>query len=144
MNAVVRDVVAFCRLFASYERDDICCGDVTVAQCVLLQTLLEGSWDGSSLAEHTRVTKGAMTRLLDGLQRRGWVERVQDESDRRRYAIELTEEGRAEATRLAEMTERSVERIMAQIPSGERRQVAASIATLRVAIESVRDELDCC
>lgn len=144
MKPLVRDVVAFCRMFASYERDDVCCGEVTVAQCVVLQTLLEGTWDSSSLARHTRVTKGAMTRLLDGMEKRGWVERVRDEADRRRSFIVLTAEGSAQAERLAEMTARSVELIFAQIPDSEHEQVEKSVALLRGAIESVRERIDCC
>ncbi|MDH3338650.1 MAG: MarR family transcriptional regulator, partial [Gammaproteobacteria bacterium] len=72
MNTLVNDIVAFCRMFAMVERDQVCCGTVTVAQCVVLQTLLEGTWDASTLASHARVTKGAMTRLLDGLDSRGF------------------------------------------------------------------------
>ena len=64
MSEVVDDVVAFCRLFGTFEREQVCCGTVTVAQCVVLQTLLEGTWDASSLAKETRVTKGAVTRLM--------------------------------------------------------------------------------
>ncbi|MCP4302111.1 MAG: hypothetical protein GY783_16120, partial [Gammaproteobacteria bacterium] len=73
MSTLVDDVVAFCRMFAMLERDQVCCGAVTVAQCVVLQTLLEGTWDASTLASHARATKGAMTRLLVGLESRGVV-----------------------------------------------------------------------
>ena len=75
MNTIVDDVIAFFRMFSSFEREEICCGTVSPAQCVLLQTLLEDEWDVSGLATHTRVTKGAMTRLVDGLEGRGWVRR---------------------------------------------------------------------
>ena len=71
MTTLVDDVIAFCRMFSSFEREEICCGTVSPAQCVLLQTLLDGEWDVSGLAAYTRVTKGAMTRLVDGLEARG-------------------------------------------------------------------------
>jgi hypothetical protein len=32
-------------MFAMLEREQVCCGTVTVAQCVVLQTLLEGTWE---------------------------------------------------------------------------------------------------
>jgi DNA-binding MarR family transcriptional regulator len=95
-------------MFAMLERDQVCCGNVTVAQCVVLQTLLEGTWDASTLASHARVTKGAMTRLLDGLESRGFVERHQDPDDGRRWLIQLTASGTKEAKRLAGMTENAV------------------------------------
>jgi len=144
MTTVVNDVVAFCRMFAMLERDQVCCGTVTVAQCVALQTLLEGSWDVSTLASHARVTKGAMTRLLDGLESRGFVKRRQDPDDGRRWLIELTATGTKEAERLASMTENAVALIMSRMPKDMRKPAVAMIADLRKAAEEVRDQIDCC
>jgi hypothetical protein len=67
MNPLTEDIMVFYRMFSSFEREEICCGTVSPAQCVLLQTLMEGEWDVSSLATLSRVTRGAMTRLVDGL-----------------------------------------------------------------------------
>ncbi len=144
MSTLVDDVVAFCRMFAMLERDQVCCGTVTVAQCVVLQTLLEGTWDASTLASHARVTKGAMTRLLDGLESRGFVERHQDPDDGRRWLIELTASGTKEAKRLAGMTENAVALILSRMPKDKRKPVVAMIAHLRKAAEEVRDQIDCC
>ena len=144
MSALVDDVVAFCRMFAMAERDQVCCGTVTVAQCVVLQTLLEGTWDASTLASHARVTKGAMTRLLDGLESRGFVERHQDPDDGRRWLIELTATGKKEAKRLAGMTENAVALIMSRMPKDMRKPAATMIADLRKAAEEVRDQIECC
>ena len=144
MNTLVDDVVAFCRMFAMVERDQVCCGTVTVAQCVVLQTLLEGTWDASTLAGHARVTKGAMTRLLDGLESRGFVERHQDPDDGRRWLIQMTATGTKEAKRLAGMTENAVALIMSRMPKDMRKPAVAMIADLRKAAEEVRDQIDCC
>jgi DNA-binding MarR family transcriptional regulator len=144
MSTLVDDVVAFCRMFAMVERDQVCCGTVTVAQCVVLQMLLEGTWDASTLASHARVTKGAMTRLLDGLESRGFVERHQDADDGRRWLIELTATGTKEAKRLAGMTENAVALIMSRMPKDMRKPAVAMIADLRKAAEEVRDQIDCC
>jgi len=144
MSTLVDDVVAFCRMFAMVERDQVCCGTVTVAQCVVLQTLLEGTWDASTLASHARVTKGAMTRLLDGLESRGFVDRHQDPDDGRRWLIELTATGTKEAKRLAGMTENAVALIMSRMPKDMRKPAVAMIADLRKAAEEVRDQIDCC
>ena len=144
MSTVVDDVVAFCRMFAVLERDQVCCGTVTVAQCLVLQTLLEGSWDVSTLASHARVTKGAMTRLLDGLESRGFVERHEDPDDGRRWLIRLTAAGTKEARRLAGMTENAVALIMSRLPENTRESTVASISELRKAAEEVRNQIDCC
>ncbi len=144
MTAVVDDVIAFCRMFASFEREEICCGSVTQAQCVVLQTLTAGQWDVSSLASHSRVTKGAMTRLVDGLEAREWVRRERTDEDARRVLVTLTTEGRREAKRLTKLTERSVDAVLQEIPDRDRSQVVRSIRLLRVAAEKTRSQLDCC
>jgi DNA-binding MarR family transcriptional regulator len=144
MSTLVNDVVAFCRMFVMLERDQVCCGTVTIAQCMVLQTLLDGTWDASTLAGQARVTKGAMTRLLDGLESRGFVERHQDPNDGRRWLIELTATGTKQARRLAGMTENAVNLIMSRIPEDRRKPVADLIADLRKAAEEVRDQVDCC
>jgi DNA-binding MarR family transcriptional regulator len=131
-------------MFSSFEREEICCGTVSPAQCVLLQTLLDGEWDVSGLAAYTRVTKGAMTRLVDGLEARGWVTRARAEDDGRRVVIGLTASGRKEAKRLGALTERSIAAVFERIPPAEREQVTRSIRVLRRAAEETRHRLDCC
>jgi DNA-binding MarR family transcriptional regulator len=144
MSSIVDDIIAFCRMFSSFEREEICCGTVSPAQCVLLQTLLEGEWDVSGLAAHTRVTKGAMTRLVDGLEGRGWVAREKADDDARRVLISLTTAGKTEAKRLNGLTERSIATLFERIPPAERKNVAKSLNLLRKAAEETRDQLDCC
>jgi DNA-binding MarR family transcriptional regulator len=144
MSSLVEDVIAFCRMFSSFEREEICCGTVSPAQCVLLQTLTEGEWDISGLASHARVTKGAMTRLVDGLENRSLVARQRAEDDARRVLISLTPNGKKEAKRLHRLTERSIATIFERIPAAERDQVIRSIHLLREAAEQTRNQLDCC
>jgi len=144
MSSVVEDVIAFHRMFSSFEREEICCGTVSAAQCVLLQTLTAGQWDVSSLAAYSRVTKGATTRLVDGLEKRGWVAREKGENDGRRVLVSLTPDGRKEAKRLIRLTEKSIATILDRIPKNERDQVTRSIHLLREAAEQTRNQLDCC
>jgi DNA-binding MarR family transcriptional regulator len=144
MSSVVEDVIAFCRMFTSFEREEICCGTVSPAQCVLLQTLMDGEWDVSGLAAQARVTKGAMTRLVDGLEARGWVARKRAGDDGRRVLVSLTGEGKREAKRLYRLTEKSIATILERIPPAERDQTVRSIHLLREAAEQTRTQLDCC
>ena len=144
MKGVIDDVIAFCRMFSVFEREEICCGTVTPAQCVLLQTLRSGEWDVSSLAAQTRVTKGAMTRLIDGLEKRGWVSREQSNDDGRRFVVSLTADGKKESKRLVQLTEKSIATILGRIPEEERDQAIRSLRLLRQAAEQTRSQLDCC
>lgn len=144
MKAAAQDLLAFCRLFGMTERVWVCCGDVSVAQCVTLQLLLANATDSSSLAEQTGVTKGAITRLVDGLDKRGWVKKVSDPRDGRRSVLSLTARGEKKAKELERLTEQTVDQLLAAIPGDKRRQVIASIRLLRTAAESLREQGGLC
>lgn len=86
-----------------------------------------------------------MTRLVDGLYQRGWVERDRDKEDRRRVQVSLTDVGRAEAQELRDRTRLAFEPILAQIPRDKRAQVVESMGLLRAAMEATQgSQADCC
>ncbi|MEV6348334.1 MarR family transcriptional regulator [Actinoplanes sp. NPDC051851] len=62
-----------------------------------LTTLLEGSATAGELCVRTGLTSGAVTRMIDRLERSGWVRRVHDMDDRRRVIVEAIPERLAEA-----------------------------------------------
>ena len=137
MNPATEDLLAFCRAFTILERDAVCCGDVSVAQCVALQLLFEEDHDVTTLANRTGVTKGAVTRLVDGLEERGWTRKRSGKLDRRRAVISLTATGRRKAEELRNLTEVSVDRLLSAIPPEKRVQVVESMHLLRKALEGV-------
>ncbi|GAA3265514.1 MarR family transcriptional regulator [Dactylosporangium vinaceum] len=54
-----------------------------------LTALLEqGSATAGDLAQRTGLTSGAVTRMIDRLERAGWVRRIHDTVDRRRVIVE--------------------------------------------------------
>jgi DNA-binding MarR family transcriptional regulator len=57
----------------------------------------EGPVTAGRLAEATGLTTGAITTVLDRLERAGLARRVRDEKDRRRVLVEVTEAARAGA-----------------------------------------------
>jgi len=139
------ELVAICRTFGMVERDAVCCGTVTVQQCVALQTLLESPRELSALAAETGTSPSAMTRLVDGLESKGWVERVRDGSDRRKVEARLTTEGQSEAERLRGLTEQTVSALLAHIPEGKHDLVLEGVKLLRGAVGKLREKgLGCC
>ena len=56
-----------------------------------------GPLTAGDLARESGLSTGAVTTLIDRLERRGYVRRVRDTEDRRRVFIELTDELRARA-----------------------------------------------
>ena len=137
-------LLAITRQFGMFERDAVCCGDVSVRQCMALQILQDDSLGVGALAERMGVTPGATTRLVDGMIGRGWVERRRDPDDRRRVLLELTDEGRQEADYLRECTEGIVAEVIEELPAGERETVLDALGTLREAFERADIDRNAC
>lgn len=75
--------------------------DITAAQYVILMSLAHGEVSSASdLCKGISYDPGAMTRMLDRLERRGLVRRVPNPDDRRAFQLELTEEGRVVVPKL--------------------------------------------
>jgi long-chain acyl-CoA synthetase len=85
--------------------------DLTLPQYRVLGLLAEGSAVASGLADRASVRRPSITALIDGLVSRGLVERKNDEDDRRRVALKLTDEG----TRIIADANRAVDEYLASI-----------------------------
>lgn len=139
------DLVALCRLFGLAERDQICCGTITVPQCVGLQALLSGPLEAKALAVTLGSSPSAATRLVDGMVKHGWVERARDTADRRKVHVQLTAAGEAQAQALRGMTAQMVQAMLAQIPAEKHAQVIESMRLVRQAAERVHAQgMRCC
>jgi len=66
---------------------------LSMAQYRLLGWLEPGDEASVRLAERLAVTPPSITALVDGLVKRGFVDRVPDPADRRRLPLHLTDEG---------------------------------------------------
>ena len=75
--------------------------DLSFIQWLVLMKLREGTaLTASSLCRQMRYDNGALTRLLDQLETRGFIERKRSEADRRVVNLELTAAGRRKVTEL--------------------------------------------
>jgi long-chain acyl-CoA synthetase len=68
--------------------------DLTLPQYRLLAFLSQGDWAASALADRLDVSRPSITALVDGLVRRGLVERRPGTDDRRRVEHVLTADGK--------------------------------------------------
>ena len=85
--------------------------DLTVPQFRVLGILAEGSSAASGLADRLAVRRPSITALVDGLVARGLVDRRQEDADRRRVALRLTDAG----ARIVADADRTVDRYLASI-----------------------------
>lgn len=81
--------LAFARLLSDYP--DI---NITIDQWVIIQILdTSGAMHQMDLAEESFKDAPTITRIIDKLEKKGYVLRTQDETDRRKFIIEITESG---------------------------------------------------
>jgi len=132
------ELVRISRFFGAFERDTVCCGTTTVSQCVVLQHLLVAPQAMTSLAGFTGMSISAMTRLVDGLERKGLVARERDPQDRRRVVVRLSADGAQEAERLRELTHQAIAAVLEHIPVTKHSQVLESLQLIRAAMERAR------
>ena len=91
-----------------------------------------------ALAEAAGVSAPTATRMLDGLERHGYVERVRCADDRRIVRVGLTDEGIARVERRrTEKAVRHAEMFDSLAPS-EQRNAARVLAQLATAVEEMR------
>jgi MarR family transcriptional regulator, 2-MHQ and catechol-resistance regulon repressor len=68
---------------------------LTVSQFGVLETLFHvGPLYQKQLGQKILKSSGNITMVVDNLEMRGFVQRIRDEKDRRRYAVHLTTKGR--------------------------------------------------
>jgi len=93
LHAAVSDLV---RVYQFRDRDRICCYDISVTQCYALEFLVnEGPMRSQALAERLLLDKSTTTRVVDALQRKGYVQRSVAADDARAVTLRATRSGRA-------------------------------------------------
>lgn len=141
LDQLVDEIIEISRFYNRFEQMAAsCCGGISVSQCTVLQELATGPQSVSKLANQARLSVSAMTRVIDGLKAKGYVDRSRSEQDRRRVDVHLTDSGRAEAERLRGLTTAVVAGLMAAIPSDQQPQLVSSMRVLRTAMDSVASD----
>jgi DNA-binding MarR family transcriptional regulator len=85
--------------------------DLTMPQYRVMGILAEGSAAASGLADRLAVRPPSITAVIDGLVSRGLVDRKHEDTDRRRIALRLTEEG----ARMVALADQTVDEHLASI-----------------------------
>ncbi len=99
------------------------CG-VTVSEWVVLRELYRlGRTSPGAVVEAIGMTKGAVSKLLERLDRKALVTRSAVVGDRRQHAVELTPEGRALVPRLARLADENDREFFGHLPAPVRDEV---------------------
>ncbi|MBO6794039.1 MAG: MarR family transcriptional regulator [Balneolaceae bacterium] len=76
--------------------------NITPEQWVILSKLNGSTLSQADLASESFKDKHTVSRIIDLLQKKGFVTRSQDPDDGRRYLVQLTENGKSETKRAQE------------------------------------------
>jgi DNA-binding MarR family transcriptional regulator len=87
-------------------------GDMTLPQFRVMALIASSPERANRLAERAAVSRPSLTGLLDGLEGRGWVKRVDVEGDRRGVSLEVTREGAAALKHAEQAMTRELEDVL--------------------------------
>jgi DNA-binding MarR family transcriptional regulator len=137
-----RELVAFVRAFGLHKGDETPCGAaVPVSEAHALTALADaGGLAQSELAAELALRKSTVSRLVDQLAAKGWVERRGGQADGRRKIVELTPAGADVAAGIAARRADRMGRLLDRIPEGERAGVVAALGALVVAARAGADD----
>ncbi|MFN2462893.1 MAG: MarR family winged helix-turn-helix transcriptional regulator [Candidatus Dormibacteria bacterium] len=107
---------------------------LTMGQFRTLRHLAAGYHTPADLATHLSVTAPTITRLVDGLERRGLVVRGSLASDRRQVRLELTDAGRAVLREFQRKAGRRIQALVDQLTPAEQRLLQRSLSNLERAL----------
>ncbi|HVO90243.1 MAG TPA: MarR family transcriptional regulator [Casimicrobiaceae bacterium] len=98
--------------------------DITSAQFFILKLLMRGEVDSASgLCRGISYDPGAMTRMLDRLEQKKLIRRVQHPEDRRKTSLAVTAEGKAVYPKLYDAALTVVNRFLRGFTKGEVREL---------------------
>jgi len=106
---------------------------------MILEALLhKGPMTMSTLCDVVLIQGAGMTAAVDRLEKKKWVERVPDETDRRARVVRLTAEGTSNAKSLYRRHLRDLDELFGYLPIVERMEARETLKTIgRVAHDRV-------
>ena len=104
--------------------DKLATRDVTVPEWVVLRLLYDGPQNPSWLAEQLRMTRGAVSKIVDRLADKALVARARGEGDRRYQQVALTGAGRTLVPVLARLADENDAAFFGGLSAADRRTLS--------------------
>lgn len=110
---------------------------LTIAQRLSLGALVgQGKLTIGDLAERTGVAQSTATRMVQGLERRGFVRQTPDPTDKRCRVIEVTTAGRAALADATALMHQRIAALIAAVPATDRTDLRRGVDILVRALEA--------
>ncbi len=118
------------------DRSEITCCGISVSQCYVLETLhTHGALTMNELAEKMYLSLSTVTRVVDELVKKGFVQREEDPADRRIRVIDLTSQGEAAFQKSWQNVLHSERAILENFPSEHRELLINFLVQLNQSVE---------
>jgi DNA-binding MarR family transcriptional regulator len=108
--------------------------DMTLPQFRVMMLIASSPERANRLAELANVSRPSLTGLLDGLEARGWVQRVNVEGDRRGVSLEVTREGGAALKHAERKMAAELENVLSSSSDVDRSRVLDGLDALGTAV----------
>ena len=125
------------RKLLQIDRKENACHGVSLSQHYVIDALnRKNELTMNELSREVGLAMSTLTRIVDGLVRKGYINRYPSERDRRKVCVILTEEGRTLANNLRECSQAFWAEILASIPDDRKRVMIESFKLLNDALDS--------
>jgi DNA-binding MarR family transcriptional regulator len=135
------------RVYQFRDRDRICCFDISVSQCYALEGLVRrGAMTLNDLAAYLYLDKSTTSRVVDAVERKGYVARSPHPKDGRAVLLEATPAGRELEGTIRESILAEERRLLADFTPEVRQSMALLIRRLARAASAAVEAGDgsCC
>ncbi len=141
-HALREQIQTFVRQFGLLEQEHTPCHvPLTPSQAHALQVLGQAErLTQSQLAEVLRLEKSTVSRLVQSLVERGWIEREVNHNNRREVLLTLTETGHSSLEEVQAHAAAKYHTIWNRIPQVRRAQVLDALATLNTILQEEKEQ----
>lgn len=130
------------RVYQFRDRDRICCYDISTTQCYALEALdNDRAVTLNDLASHLYLDKSTTSRVVDALERKGYVLRSEHPQDARALRLKITSAGRALHRRILKDILAEEEALLAEFSPEVRRSMTQVVNRL---VKSAEKSLSSC
>jgi DNA-binding MarR family transcriptional regulator len=121
------------------QRDEICCGDLTLQQFATLKRISTADRTTlGSVAQDLEIDLSTASRNLTRLEKQGYVSKVRDEADARAVILRLTTKGKRALSTLSCDERDAFAAVYDRISSAKRAEVIAGLTALAEALDGTR------
>jgi DNA-binding MarR family transcriptional regulator len=130
-RSLYRAVSRLARVYQFRDRDRICCHDLSITQYYTLEAIiLEGPMGLNDLVPLLVLDKSTLSRVIDGLERKGYVKRERDPEDGRAVRLASTPAGRDLQSRIEADLVAAHRQILEEFEPGVRRSIPRAVERL--------------